>query len=115
MKKKLIQLGVHLSVHVTEVFFKPKDCTSCPAPGLAFDLRTRWDLNDPAQRAKMWSHLQHERPAQCLNVNQVDVDDGHFPLANCSRTFLCTSIFWKVVSECRVCTIKPILVFYVDD
>ena len=30
--------------------------------GLAFDLRTGWDLNDPAQRAKLWSHLQHERP-----------------------------------------------------
>ena len=31
-------------------------------PGLAFDLRTGCDLNDPAQRSKMWSHLQHERP-----------------------------------------------------
>ena len=31
-------------------------------PGLALDLRTGWDLNDPAQRAKMWSHLQQERP-----------------------------------------------------
>ena len=30
--------------------------------GLVFDLRTRWDLNDPAQRAKMWAHLQRERP-----------------------------------------------------
>ena len=28
--------------------------------GLAFDLRNGWDLND--QRAKMWSHLQHESP-----------------------------------------------------
>ena len=31
-------------------------------PGLAFDLSTGWDLNDPAQRARMWTHLQHERP-----------------------------------------------------
>ena len=30
--------------------------------GLAFDLKIRWDLNDPALGAKMWSHLQHERP-----------------------------------------------------
>ena len=28
-----------------------------------------------------------------------EVDDGHIPLAS-SRTFLCTPIFWKVVSEC---------------
>ena len=38
---------------------------------------------------------------QCRNVTH-EVDDGHFPLASCSRTFLCTSIFWKFVSECRV-------------
>ena len=43
------------SVHVAEVSFVHR-------LGLAFDLRTGWDLNDPAQRAKMWSHLQHERP-----------------------------------------------------
>ena len=37
---------------------------------------------------------------QCRNVTH-EVEDGHKPLASCSRTFLCTSIFWKVVSECR--------------
>ena len=51
-----------MCIHV----FKSWECTSCPQiwfmPGLAFDLRTGWDLNDPAQRANMWSHLQHERP-----------------------------------------------------
>ena len=31
-------------------------------PGLALDLRTGWDLDDPAQSARMWSHLQRERP-----------------------------------------------------
>ena len=38
---------------------------------------------------------------QCRNVTH-EVDDGHVSLASCSRTFLCTSAFWKVVSECRV-------------
>ena len=30
VKKELIQLGVHPSVHVTEVFSSTKDCKSCP-------------------------------------------------------------------------------------
>ena len=50
VKKDLLQLGVHPSVHVAEVFSSPR---SCLTPGLALDLRTGWDLNDPAQRAKM--------------------------------------------------------------
>ena len=102
VKKELIQLGVHPSAHVAEVSSSPR--TACFVhiwSGLAFDLRTGWDLNDSAQRAKMWSHLQHERRTQCWDVTH-EVDDGHFPLASCSRTFLCTPIFWKVVSECRV-------------
>ena len=66
MKKELIQLGVHPSVHVAEVFSSPGTARLVHRfglnPGLAFDLRTGWDLNDPARRAKMWSHLQLERP-----------------------------------------------------
>ena len=65
-KKDLIQLGVHPSVHAAEMFSSPETARFVHrfglTPGLAFDLRTGWDLNDPAQRAKMWSHLQHERP-----------------------------------------------------
>ena len=65
MKKELIQLGVHPSVHVAEVISIPGTARFVHGfgltPGLAFDLRTGWDLNDPAQRAKIWSHLQHER------------------------------------------------------
>ena len=61
-----MKLGVHPSVHVAEVFPSPKNARLVQrcglTPGLAFDLRTGWDLNDPARRAKMWSHLQHERP-----------------------------------------------------
>ena len=66
VKKELIQLGVHPSVHVAEVFSSPWNARCVHrfglALGLAFDLRTGWDLNDPAQRAKMWLRLQHERP-----------------------------------------------------
>ena len=66
MKKELIQLGVHPLVHVAEVFSSPWTARFVLrfglTPGSAFDLRTGWDLNDPARRAKMWSHSQHERP-----------------------------------------------------
>ena len=66
MKKELMQLGVHPSVHVAEVFSCNRTARFVHrfglTPGLAFDLRTGWDLNDPAQRAKMWPQLQHERP-----------------------------------------------------
>ena len=96
VKKEWMQLGVHPSVHVAEVFPSPRNARLVQrfglTPGLAFDLTfaTRkakfdcWELE--------WT--------QCRNVTH-EVDDGHIPLASCSRTFLCTSIFWKVVSECR--------------
>ena len=61
VKKELIQFGVHPSVHMAEVFSSPRIARLVHrfglTPGLAFDLRTGWDLNDPAQRAKMWSHF----------------------------------------------------------
>ena len=64
--KDLLQLGVHPSVHVAEVVSSPGKARFVHrfglTPGSALDLRTGWDLNDPAQRAKMWSHLQQERP-----------------------------------------------------
>ena len=66
VKKELIQLGVHPSVHVAEAFSSPRTARLVHrfglSLGLAFDLRTGWDLTDPAQRAKMWSHLKHEGP-----------------------------------------------------
>ena len=56
MEKEFIQLGVHPSVHVAEVFSSPRTARLvhrfCLTPGFAFDLRTGWDLNDPARRAK---------------------------------------------------------------
>ena len=65
VKQEFIQLGVHPSVHVAEVFSSPRTARLVHRfglpPGFAFDLQTGWDLNDPAQRMKMWSHLQHER------------------------------------------------------
>ena len=65
-------------------------------------------MNDHAQRAKMWSHLHHERPiltvgswrTQCQDVTH-EVDDGQRPLASCSRTFVCTPTLWKFASECK--------------
>ena len=66
VKKDLLQLGVRSAVHVAEVFSNPgKTCSVHRLglrPGLALELQTAWDLNDPVQRAKRWSHLQRERP-----------------------------------------------------
>ena len=57
MKTELIQSGAHPSVHVAEVFSSPRTARFVHrfglTPGLVFDLRIGWDLNDPAQRAKM--------------------------------------------------------------
>ena len=113
VKKELIQLGVQ-SVHVAEVFSSPGNARLVHrfglTLGLAFDLRTGWDLNDPAQRANMWSHLQHERPILIVGnwsghgartSITHEVDDGHIPLASCSRTFLCTPTLWTFASSCR--------------
>ena len=65
VKKDLLKFGVHPSVHVAEVFSSLGKARFVHrfglAPGLALDLRTGWDLNDPAQRAKMWSHLQQRK------------------------------------------------------
>ena len=84
VKKELIQLGVHPSVHVAEVFSSPGNARFVHrfglTPGLAFDLRTGCDLNDPAQRAKLWSHLQHERPI--LNVGSWSGHGKRPTLAN---------------------------------
>ena len=61
VKKDLLQLGVNSSVQVAEVFSSLGKARFVHrfglTPGLALDLRTGWDLNDPAQRAKMWSHF----------------------------------------------------------
>ena len=56
VKKDLLQLGVHPSVHVAEVFSSPGKARFVHrfglTPGLALDLRTGWDLNDPAHVQK---------------------------------------------------------------
>ena len=66
MRKDLLQLGVQSPLRVAGVLLDPgKVCAVRRlglTPGFALDLRTGWDLNDPAHRAKVWSHLQQERP-----------------------------------------------------
>ena len=60
VKKDWLHFDVHSSVHVAEMFSNPgKTCFAHRlglTPGLVLDLRTGWNLNGPAQRAKMWSH-----------------------------------------------------------
>ena len=115
MKKELIQLGVHPSVHVAEVFSSPRPARLVHrlglTPGLAFDLRTGWNLHDPAPRAKnVVTFATRKANFDCWELEWTqywdathEVDDGlSFGEASCSRTFLCTPIFWKVVSESRV-------------
>ena len=65
VQKDLLQLGVHPSMwrKCFQVLERRVWSTDLVSPtGLALDLRTGWDLNDPAQRAKMWKHLQKEGP-----------------------------------------------------
>ena len=126
MKKELIQLGVHPSVHVAEVFSSTRTARLVHifglTPGLAFDRRTGWYLNDPAQRAKMWSHLQHERPMLMIgswsghsagtshmrwmmDVYRRQVAQGRFFVHQDSGKFFRNAEF---------CAMKLILVSYVD-
>ena len=126
MKKELIQLGVHPSVHVEEVCSSPKTARFVHRFGLtlgsAFDLRTGWDLNDPAQRAKMWSQLQHER--QMLIVGSWS---GHSAGMSHMRWMLDTYLWQvaqgrffvhqysgKLFQNAEMCAMKSILVSYVD-
>ena len=62
VKKELIQLRVHPSVHVAEVFSSPRRTARFVhrfglTAGIAFDLRTGWELHDSAQRAKKCGHI----------------------------------------------------------
>ena len=56
MRKDLLQLGVQSPLRVVGVLLDPgKVCAVRRlglTPGFALDLRTGWDLNDPAHRAK---------------------------------------------------------------
>ena len=126
-KKKLVHLGVHPPVHVAEVFSSPGTARFVHrfglTRGLAFDLRTECDLNDPAQRANMWSHLQHRKATldcwelewtHCWDVTH-EVDDGHVPLASCSRTFFFVHQYsGKLFRNAEFCAMKSMLVSYVD-
>ena len=66
VKKDMLQLGMYLSVHVVEVFSNIGKTYLVHrlglAPGMALDLWARWDLNNPAHRAKVWSNPETERP-----------------------------------------------------
>ena len=52
--------------HVSEVFCPPRFTSMAHryglTPGIAFDLRSGWDLDDPQARKAVWEHLQLERP-----------------------------------------------------
>ena len=95
VKKELIQLGVHPSVHVAEVFSSPRTARFVHRFGLtlgsAFDLRTGWDLNDQAQRAKnVVTFATRKANFDCWELEWThcwdtthEVDDGHISLASC--------------------------------
>ena len=63
---------------------------------IALDLRTGWDLNDPAQRTKMWSHWQHSK-FWLLEAGVDLVSGGHTGGGWWTHTF---GKFFKVVSLC---------------
>ena len=117
---------MHPSVHVAEVFSSPGNARFVHrfglTPGLAFDLRTRWDLDDPAQRAKLCSHLQHQRP-----ILIVGSWSGHGARMSHMRWMMDT-YRWQVAQgrffahqhsgnlprNAEICAMKSILVSSVD-
>ena len=52
--------------HVSEVFCPPRFTAMAHryglTPGIAFDLRSGWDLDDPKAQKAVWEHLETERP-----------------------------------------------------
>ena len=91
-------------------------------PGLALDLRTGWDVSDPAHRAKMWSHLQRETPILILgrwsglgtrtrhmmwmiDVYRWQVSQGRFFVHQQSG---------KLLLNAALCEMKSVLVCRVD-
>ena len=114
MRKDLLQLGVHPPVHVAEVFSSPRTARFVRRFGLtsgsALDLRTGWDLNDPAMRAKMWSHLQPERPILIVGSRSGPgartthmrwTTDTYRWQVSQGRFFPCVSALWTFASECK--------------
>ena len=93
---------------VAEVFSSPRTARLVHrfglTPGLAFDLRTGWDLNDPGQRAKMWSHLQHEM-RWMMDTYRWQVAQGRFFVHRYSG---------KLFRNAEFCAIKSISVSYLD-
>ena len=81
MQADLLKLGCHSSVHVAEIFSPPRMTQACSrfglSPGLAFDLRTGWDLNCPRQRSQVWEYIKRERPIlifgspECRSFSQL--------------------------------------------
>ena len=58
-------------------------------PGLALDWRTGWDLNDPEKRAKVWSHLQRERPILCWKLELAMISQGRKFLLYMNKMEIC--------------------------
>ena len=67
-RREALQLVKRLGAgcHVSEVFCPPRFTAMAHryglTPGLAFDLRSGWDLDDPQAQKAVWEHLRTERP-----------------------------------------------------
>ena len=59
-------MAVGCQTHVSEIFCPPRFTARCNrlglTPGLAMDLRTGWNFDEPADRDAAWKHLKHEQP-----------------------------------------------------
>ena len=84
---------VRPSVHVAEVFSSPRRTARLVhrfglTLGLAFDLRTGWDLNDPSSTCKnVVVHAARKANLDCWELEWTqcwdvthEVEDGHIPL-----------------------------------
>ena len=80
-------------VHVAEIFSAPRATTESHrfglTPGMVFDIRTGWNLDDPRKLKQLWEYLRTSRPmlvigsSECKaisNVQSLNRDSPNLPL-----------------------------------
>ena len=77
VRQDLEKLGQNLNdVHVAEIFSPPRATAESHrfglTPGLVFDIRTGWNLDDPKKLEQIWEYLRTERPTLTIGSSECD-------------------------------------------
>ena len=75
VRRDLEKLGQNLNdVHVAEIFSPPRVTAETHrfglTPGMAFDIRTGWNLDDPRKLKQLWRYLRTERPMLIIGPSE---------------------------------------------